>query len=157
MIQKKKVNGVWQTDGSTLKTDINIIEKRDLPDPILPGDTPLLIAPGVARGSSSSALSPTSASLTIPRDGTYRIKWFQCQPYEVNTARAQLAFERNGVRTTIGQEQSIRSGSTASYSIEYTFKKNDVVLILHKPGYEDSLLLGFVGGLCACIDWNNGF
>ena len=157
MIQKKKVNGQWQSNAETLTTDIAVIERSDLPDPILPGDIPLVACPGSFDSGNSLALAPTGATITIPRNGKYRIKWYGVQEEEGSATTSQLALTRNGTTTMIGSVLTVQQESSATGRLDYDFLKNDVVTVWNKVVNMGDYVVGYVGGLCACIDWNNGF
>ena len=156
MIQKKKVNGSWETDSNTLKTDITVTEIVDIP-PIVPGDTVLVACPGNFSSDNSSTMAASGASITIPRSGTFRIKWYGATQEEGGSTTSQIYLTRNGTTTAIGSVLTARQESHSYGSLDYEFRKGDIVSIYNKTARVDDYTVGYVGGLCACIDWNNGF
>lgn len=115
------------------------------------GDTPVIYADG-AYQSAESTLADTGLSITIKKAGTYRIKW-NCAGGNglSNTLTSQLYL--NGI--AVGEE--IITSTTGSYSMDLTCAAGDKIS-LYFAGYKYAFnYFGGCGGLCACVDWDNGF
>lgn len=123
----------------------------ELPETITAGNTPILFN-GAVKNASGSNLSNTGISITVPLAGTYRFKWTMAggDPDE-DAIKSRLY--KNG--TAVGTQKST-TGSLAC-SEDLACAAGDTVT-LYFGGYEYwSSYYGGVGGLCACINWNNGF
>lgn len=122
-----------------------------VPDPISAGDTPVLYAANnYKRATSSSTLTATGISITVPYDGTYRFKW---QTYgEDSTYKSYSRLYKNG--TAVGTQ--ITATTATSSSLDLACTAGDVVQI-YLRGYDYWGTYGYCGGLVACIDWDNGF
>lgn len=155
----KKVNGVWVLQDRLDMTGLfnaatNYIRgviPSDLPEVIMPGDTPFLFNPGAANVKSTSSLQATGLTLTIPKSGTYRIRWGMYGADTGYTTRSRLYC--NG--TAIGTEES--SSVAKACSLDYSFSAGDEIELYFRGFSDGWYSYGGCGGLCACIDWNNGF
>lgn len=121
-----------------------------LPAEIVAGDTPVICNAGAYQGT-GTRLEDTGLSITIPIAGTYRIKWMMAGGGTSHIIKSQIY--KNGT----AQGSAITSNSTQACSIDLTCAAGDVIT-LYFAGYSVwSVILGGCGGLCACIDWDNGF
>ena len=116
-----------------------------LPDEILPGDTPIIITYGV-MSTSSSSVTNTGFSLTIPKAGTWRIKWAAGHDSSSSKAKSRIYVNNTAVGTEI-------SGNGEQH-LDYTFAAGDVVKLYIGGGSWTTYALG--GALSACIDWDIG-
>lgn len=116
-----------------------------LPDVIEAGDTPIIAAYGV-KSISSSNVTNTNISLTIPKAGTWRIKW--AAGHDSTTSKAKSRIYVNNV--AVGTEIS----GNGTQSLDYTFSAGDVVTLYIGGGSWTTYALG--GGLTACINWDIG-
>lgn len=154
------VNGDADLVAGNIKKDVNIFgvvgtleSGGGLPATIVAGDTPVLLCPTLMyKPSNSSSLTSTGMSLTIPRAGTYRIKWGHEIDQDSGTIRTQLY--RNG--TAIGTQQS-KSNGAASCSLDVVCAAGDTITLYARAGSYWGYACGACGGLVACIDWDNGF
>lgn len=122
----------------------------NLPSVITAGDTPVLYAAG-AYQSQSTTLTNTGLTLNIPQAGTYRFRWLVSGGGGSRyTVKSQLY--RNG--TAVGTQQT--SQGSDAYSLDLACSANDQVT-LYLAGYNYGGYFGGGGGLCACINWDNGF
>ena len=124
-----------------------------LPDVITAGDTPILMNPTTVEPASSSSLSATGISITIPKSGTYRFKWEVSAGY--GTTRYTQLY-KNG--TAVGSQQTASSSEEAKVFLqEIACAAGDTVEIYCRGGSSWGAVTGATGRLTACIDWDNGF
>lgn len=121
-----------------------------LPDTVTAGDTPVLFNPDMASATSSSALTATSVSLTVPRAGTWRFTYITSDCYQtVITSRLY----KNG--TAAGTQH--QSKYNAVWTDDITCAAGDAITIWLKGGTQVGSTVGSAGRLAACINWDNGF
>ncbi len=124
-----------------------------IPDTITAGDTPVILCQTVMyKPTNSSSLAATGLTITIPLAGTYRIKWGMEVDQDSGTIRTRLY--RNG--TAIGTEQTQSSGAKTC-SLDVDCSAGDTIELYARAGSYWGYACGACGGLCACIDWDNGF
>ena len=124
-----------------------------LPDVITAGDTPILMNPTTVEPASSSSLSATGISITIPKSGTYRFKWEVSAGY--GTTRYTQLY-KNG--KYVGSQQTASSSEEAKVFVhEIACVVGDIVEIYCRGGSSFGAVTGMTGRLTACIDWDNGF
>lgn len=121
-----------------------------IPSPVTPGDTPVLFNPAIAKATSSSSLTATSVSLTVPRAGTWRFKYCTSDCYQ--TAITSRLY-KNGVAA--GTQHASQYNATWTDDIQCA--AGDTVTIWIKGGAQLRQTVGSAGRLAACIDWDNGF
>ena len=122
-----------------------------LPAEIVAGDTPVICNAGAYQGT-GTRLANSGLSITVPMAGTYRIKWMMAggggSGYSI---KSQIY--KNGT----AQGSTITTTSTQACSIDLACAAGDVIT-LYFAGYNYyGTISGGCGGLCACIDWDNGF
>lgn len=120
------------------------------PSTITAGDTPVMCNPTFAKSSSSSALANTGISLTIPKAGTYRFKWYLAggSGYTVYSR-----LYKNG--TAVGTQKSTTNEAMCPTE-DLSCSAGDVIAIWTR-GYSYGGTWGSSGMLVACIDGDNGF
>lgn len=123
-----------------------------LPDTIVAGDTPVLYNSASYQATKTS-LTSSGISLTVPKDGTYRFKWMISGGSGDSAYPVKTRLYKNG--TAVGTQKS--TATTLSCSEDITCVAGDTVTV-YLAGYSFwSEMYGGCGGLCACIDWDNGF
>ena len=123
-----------------------------LPAEIVAGDTPVLYATAGAYQGTGTRLANTGLSITIPIAGTYRIKWIMAGGGGSNYSIKSQIY-KNGT----AQGSTITTTSTQACNIDLACAAGDVIT-LYFAGYSYyGTISGGCGGLCACIDWDNGF
>ena len=116
-----------------------------LPAEILPGDTPIIVTYGVMSTDSSSVVN-TGFSLTIPKAGTWRIRWYTSHDTTSSKSKSRIYVNNTAVGTEI-------SGN-GEHHLDYTFAAGDVVKLYVGGGDWSYYALG--GCLTACINWDIG-
>lgn len=126
-----------------------------LPDTIVAGDTPVL-ANFTAVKTQSNTEVDLGLSLTMPKAGTYRF-YVPCGKGGYSGGTITVYLYKNGTQVA---ENALPTNDdtklTPSFDLECA--AGDVVDVwakCDKSGYMTYTL--YVGGLIACIDWNNGF
>lgn len=98
-----------------------------LPDTITAGDTPIA---GAWEGAyiSSTTVTDTGLSVTIPKDGTYRfyIPAYAASSYSTGTSSPPVYLYKNGVQAA---ETSADSSPTAPLSLELACAAGDVIAV----------------------------
>lgn len=126
-----------------------------LPDTIVAGDTPVM---GVftPKSTNSTTITELGISMTMPRAGTYRFR-APCGFNGMTGGSPIIHLYKNGTEAaqyTVPTNQT--SETTATFDVECA--AGDVIALWAtsaKQGYMTTMVI--VGGLIACIDWNNGF
>lgn len=122
-----------------------------LPAEIVAGDTPVICNAGAYQGTGTS-LANSGLSITIPIAGTYRIKWMMA-----GGGGSSYSIKSQIYKNGTAQGSTITTTSTQACSIDLTCAAGDVIT-LYFAGYSYwGTTSGGCGGLCACIDWDNGF
>lgn len=116
-----------------------------LPETITPGDTPIIVSYGV-MSTDSSSVTDTGISLTIPKAGTWRIKWHSSHDRSSSKSKSRIYVNNTAVGTEV-------SGNGEHY-LDYTFAAGDIVKLYIGGGSYSYYALG--GCLTACIDWDIG-
>ena len=116
-----------------------------LPDVIEAGDTPIIVSYGI-KSTSSNSITNTGISLTIPKAGTWRIRWYTSHDTTSTKSKSRLYVNNIAVGTEI-------SGNGEHY-LDYTFAAGDVVTLYVGGGSYSYYALG--GCLTACINWDIG-
>lgn len=125
-----------------------------LPDTIVAGDTPVIIASKIMfKPQNTSTLTATGLTLAIPIAGTYRIKWGMGLDQDEGTISSQIY--QNGI--AVGSQVSVSGGDVGDFSLDLACAAGDTIEIYALAGSYWGYACGGVGGLCACIDWDNGF
>ena len=123
-----------------------------LPAEIVAGDTPVICNAGAYQGTGTS-LTDTGLSITISIAGTYRIKWIMAGGGGSSNYSIKSQIYKNGT----AQGSTITTTSTQACNIDLACAAGDVIT-LYFAGYSYwGTISGGCGGLCACIDWDNGF
>lgn len=148
--------GVTVPDGTLLDGMAALIGQISsgggLPAEIVAGDTPVICNAGAYQGTGTS-LANTKLSITIPIAGTYRIKWIMAGGGGSSNYSIKSQIYKNGT----AQGSTITTTSTQACSIDLACAAGDVIT-LYFAGYSYwGTISGGCGGLCACIDWDNGF
>ena len=121
-----------------------------LPNTITAGDTPILTSDVMAFTTTSTNMTKTGISITVPKTGTYRFKFSCARTNTSGTFTAQLY--KNG---------SAISGATATWNSYQGTCSNDVSCnqgdsIEIYANSRGSSYRNIVGLLVACIDWDIG-
>ena len=148
--------GVTVPDGTLLDGMAALIGQISsgggLPAEIVAGDTPVICNAGAYQGTGTS-LTDTGLSITITIAGTYRIKWMMAGGGGSSRYSIKSQIYKNGT----AQGSEITTTSTQACSIDLACAAGDVIT-LYFAGYNYyGTISGGCGGLCACIDWDNGF
>lgn len=164
-------SGKYITGTQTIKGDSNLISnniKKDVsifgitgtyeavstggvPSNITAGDTTVLSSSTLAYTTTSTSMSKTGISISIPKSGTYRFKFSCGRTSTSGTWTAQLYKNSSAV-----------SGATATWSqyqgtcsADITCNAGDTIEIYARS--RGSNYRAIIGQLVACINWNNGF
>lgn len=122
-----------------------------LPAEIVAGDTPVLMDSGSYQASGTS-LANSGLSITLPIAGTYRIKWTVA-----GGGGSSYSIKSQIYKNGTAQGSTITTTYAQACSIDLTCAAGDVIT-LYFAGYSYwGTIYGGCGGLCACIDWDNGF
>lgn len=145
--------------GTRLISDVTTPVVTALPPTIMPGDTPVLYS--IGRFSSTNKNEYTEieeSAITIPRAGTYRIKFSCVNLYNTSlqsNAYVQLYVNHEQTRTEGILVPKYSSAETFEYSQDITLEYGDVVTIAIKAASTTYSTMSM--GIIACIDWENGF
>ncbi len=121
------------------------------PSTITAGDTPVLMNASVERRAGTSYGS-VGVSITIPKDGTYRLKWCAFRTTTSGTSGSRLY--RNG--SAVGSAITSWTGSYyQANSLDLSCSKDDVIDIYVRS--RSTSYYVSAGFLTACINWDNGF
>ena len=130
-----------------------------LPEVITAGDTPILADFSVNTAYSSSSLTNTGVSLTMPKAGTYRFRWMVHCEYVNLTVQSRL-YKNN---TAAGTAHSFKSPSSSSATTGFNKMESEDLacnagdtITLYFKGASSGYLgnYGGCGMLVACIDWD---
>ena len=126
-----------------------------LPDVIAAGDTPVLANFTPAKTQSNTA-ADLNLSLTMPKSGTYRF-YVPCGKGGYSGGTITVYLYKNGTQVA---ENALPTNDDTKFTPSFDLEcaAGDIVDIwakCDKSGYMTYTL--YVGGLIACIDWDNGF
>lgn len=164
-------SGKYITGTQTIKGDSNLISdniKKDVsifgvtgtyeavstggvPSNITAGDTTVLSSSTLAYTTTSTSMSKTGISISIPKSGTYRFKFSCGRTSTSGTWTAQLyknGSAVNGATATWSQYQG-------TCSADITCNAGDTIEIYARS--RGSSYRAIIGQLVACINWDNGF
>lgn len=149
-VKRKRSDGTWDKIGYTpISTPISLIGYiPPLPDPITPGDYPVVWNDKSTYGAANtSSLVETDCYVILPKAGTYRMVWgINC---DYGTARARLYHGS----TPLGTEQSVSQASKQVTEEVTATEDNYEVRIWLRSGSGSSYTWGTAGGLEARINW----
>lgn len=121
------------------------------PSVITAGDTPILAPAAFATGYSTESWGTTGLSITLTKNGTYRLKYGGAGGY--GGGSIALYDGNNQIANTA---KTLGRHVTESYSIDYTISDGmSHTISLWGDADNDSRPIGVCGPI-ACIDWNNG-
>lgn len=126
-----------------------------LPDVIVAGDTPVM---GVftPKSTNSTTITELGISMTMPRAGTYRFR-APCGFSGLVGGSPIIHLYKNGAEAAqYSVPTNDTSKTTATFDVECA--AGDVIALWAtsaKQGYMTTTAI--VGGLIACVDWDNGF
>lgn len=137
----------------TMATNITNIQSGGggLPSTITAGDTPVLCSSTLAYTCTSTSMTASGISVTIPKNGTYRFKFSAGRTNTSGTWTAQLY--KNG--SAISGATATWSQYQGTYSGDITCSANDKIEIYVRS--RGISYRAIVSPLVACIDWDNGF
>ena len=127
----------------------------EFPETISAGDTPVMMASTLSVMCTSSSLSKTGMTITVPYAGTYRFKWYMAKLTDSGLSGTYASrLYKNG--TAQGSSQSVTGDwGYKSCSVDVTCAAGDTVEVYGQCRNSSYPLA--VGNLTACIDWDNGF
>lgn len=115
------------------------------------GDTPILMPSSPCKAVSNESLSNTNLSITLPGNGTYRIKYGGCGSY--SGGRVALY---DGSSQIANSSKTLGEEATSSYSVDYTVSDGKThTIYLYGQTNNDRHPIGAFGPI-ACINWDNG-
>lgn len=121
------------------------------PSVITAGDTPILAPAAFATGYSTESWGTTGLSITLTKNGTYRLKYGGAGGY----GGGEIALY-DGSTQIANTAKTLGRHVTESYSIDYTISDGKSHTISAWGNADnDSRPIGICGPI-ACIDWNNG-
>lgn len=123
----------------------------EVPSTITAGDTPVLVSSTMAHTCTSTSMTATGISITVPKAGTYRFKFSCGRTNTSGTWTAQLY--KNG--SAISNATATWSSYQGTYSGDISCAANDKIEIYVKSRGTSYRLI--TGHLTACINWENGF
>ena len=146
--------------GTQLISDITTPIVSPIPQTIVAGETPVLYAIGkFDSADKENFVEATESAITIPRSGTYRIKFSCINLY--NSIMASNAYAQlwvNHAAREDGESFLIPKYSIAStfeYSEDIMLEYGDVVTIALKSASTTYSVVSM--SIIACIDWETGF
>ena len=122
-----------------------------IPSTITAGNTPVLVSSTMAHTCTSTSMTATGISVTVPRAGTYRFKFSCARTNTSGTWTAQLY--KNG--SAISNATATWSSYQGTYSGDISCSANDKIEIYVKSRGTSYRLI--TGHLTACINWDTGF
>lgn len=122
-----------------------------VPSTITAGDTPVLVSSTMAYTCTSTSMTKTGISVTVPRAGTYRFKFSCGRTNTSGTWTAQLY--KNG--SAVSGATATWSSYQGTYNGTVTCSAGDTIEIYARSRGSSYRLI--VGHLTACIDWDTGF
>lgn len=146
--------------GSNRISDVTVPMASLTPTTIIAGDTPVILKQGLFRSVSNRAYEEmTDSAITIPRAGTYRIK-FSCVNLHStifdSVAYAQIwvnhAAREDGVTFNVTKRADT---DVFVYSEDISLSYGDVVTIALQSA--DTSYSVSCMSVAACIYWDNGF
>ena len=131
-----------------------------LPSTITAGDTPVVVNASGVSGSSSSYnnLKATGLTITIPKNGNYRIKWTTSNAVASSSGSipsCSSRLYRNG--TAIGTTVTVSAGNETVSTYDGNFNAGDEIEVWLKNGNSTLFITIYHGGvsnLMACINWD---
>lgn len=131
--------------------NVNVPTGISIPTTITAGDTPVLSSATLAYTSTSTSMTASGISVTIPKDGTYRFKFSVARTNTSGTWGAQLyrnGSPISGATATWSQYQGTYSGDIACTS------GDKIEIYVQSRGTQYRLM---ASQLVAYIDWATGF
>lgn len=122
-----------------------------IPSTITAGDTPVLSSSTLAYTCTSTGMTKSGISVTIPRAGTYRFKFSCGRTNTSGTWTAQLY--KNG--SAISNATATWNQYQGTYNGTVSCAAGDVIEIYVRSRGSSYRLI--VGQLVACIEWDTGF
>ena len=122
-----------------------------IPSTITAGDTPVLSSSTMAHTCTSTNMTATGISVTVPRAGTYRFKFSCGRTNTSGTWTAQLY--KNG--SAISGATATWSSYQGTYTGDISCAANDKIEIYVKSRGSSYRLI--TSQLVACINWDTGF
>ena len=119
-----------------------------LPATIIAGDTPILCSSTLAYTCTSTSMTKTGISVTIPKNGTYRFKFSAGRTSTSGTWTAQLY--KNG--SAISSATATWSQYQGTYSGDIACNANDTIEIYARS--RGTSYRAIISQLVACIDWD---
>ena len=123
----------------------------ELPDTITAGDTTVLSSSTLVYTCTSTSMTATGISVTIPRDGTYRFKFSVGRTNTSGTWTAQLY--KNG--TAISGATATWNQYQGTYTGDITCSAGDKIEIYARS--RGTTYRAIISQLVACINWDNKF
>lgn len=124
----------------------------DFPDTIVAGDTPVIMSSTYSVMCTSSSLKATGMTITVPKDGTYRFRWYMAKLTDSGLSGTYASrLYKNGVAQGSSQSVSGDWGYKSCY-VDVACAAGDKVEIYGQCRNVNYPLA--VGNLVACIDWD---